>query len=82
MRTNILGLSQKMVTNVRTKKCTDCVNCDAIRGFMVTCHYSYDTEKDGVKWHVQCGQDVHYSRANKCEYYTEQSYDKDEMFVI
>ena len=24
-----------MVTNVRTKKCTDCVNCDAIRGFMV-----------------------------------------------
>nr|DAY94074.1 MAG TPA: hypothetical protein [Caudoviricetes sp.] len=30
---------------MRTKKCTDCVNCDAIRGFMVTCHYSYDTDE-------------------------------------
>ena len=27
-------------------------------------------------------RDVRYSRANKCEYYTEQSYDRDEMFVI
>lgn len=68
--------------NVRTKKCTDCVNCDAVRGFMVTCRYSYDVEKDGVKWHVQHGQYVPFSKANKCEYYTEQAYDRDEMFVL
>lgn len=71
-----------MVRKVKIKKCTDCVNCDAVHGFMVMCHYSYDTEKDGVKQHVQCGQDVHCSRANKCEYYSEQPYDRDKMFVL
>ena len=64
------------------KKCTDCVNCDSVHGFMITCHYSYDTVKYGVKCHVQHGQDVHVSRANKCDHYSEQQYDRDEMFVL
>ena len=78
----IPGLFQRMVKKVKIKKCTDCVNCDYIRGFMVTCHYSYNEERDGRMWHVQCGQDVHYSRANKCEHYAEQTYDRDEIFVL
>lgn len=78
----MLGLSQRMGTNMNDKKCTDCVNCDAVRGFMVTCHYSYNEERDGHMWHVQHGQDVHYSRANKCEHYSEQPYERDEMFVL
>ena len=65
-----------------SKKCTDCVNCDSVRGFICTCHYSYDEERGGVKYHVQCGQDVHISKANKCNYYSEQAYDRDEMFVL
>lgn len=61
-----------------TKDCERCVNCDFTWGFMCTCHYSYD--KDGH--HYQVGQDVHRSRASKCEFYTEERYDRDEMFVL
>lgn len=58
--------------------CKNCVNCDSVRGFMCTCHYSYDTD-DG---HVQVGQDVHRNHANKCEYYSEEYYERDSMFVL
>lgn len=58
--------------------CKNCYNCDSIRGFMCTCHYSY--EEDG--YHVQVGQDVHRSRANKCEFYTTEKYKRDEVFVL
>lgn len=27
-----------------SKDCASCMNCDFVRGFMCTCHYSYDTE--------------------------------------
>lgn len=60
------------------KDCKNCVNCDFIWGFMCTCHYSYDDEKG----HYQVGQDVHRSNANKCDYYTESQYKKDEIFVM
>ena len=52
------------------RDCKKCVNCDFTRGFMCTCHYSYDEMQDGTMFHVQVGQDVHRSRANKCEYYS------------
>lgn len=64
------------------RNCKKCVNCDGERGFMVTCHYSYDEIIDGVKYHVQTGQDCHMSKANKCEHYTEENYDRDEIFVL
>ena len=67
---------------MKAKKCTDCVNCDAVHGFIVTCRCSYDEERDGHLWHIQCGQDVHYSRANKCDHYSEKPYGRDEMFVL
>lgn len=65
------------------KKCTDCVNCDSVRGFMCTCHYSYNkVDENGHKWHVQCGRDSNIHHANKCEHFTEVSYDRDEAFVL
>ena len=60
------------------RDCKNCVNCDLTRGFMCTCHYSYDTET----WHTQVGQYVHRSRANKCEYYSEEEYERDKIFVL
>lgn len=64
------------------KDCKDCVNCDFLHGFMCTCHCSYDEIVDGVKYHVQTGQDVHRSHANKCEHYTTQKYNRDEVFIL
>lgn len=58
--------------------CKDCMNCDSIWGFMCTCHYSYNDEEG----HHQIGQDVPRKRAEKCEHYTEEKYDRDEMFVL
>ena len=58
--------------------CKDCINCDFIWGFMCTCHYSYNDEEG----HHQIGQDVPRKRADKCEHYTEEKYDRDEMFVL
>lgn len=58
--------------------CKDCVNCDFIWGFMCTCHYSYNDEEG----HHQIGQDVPRKRADKCEHYTKEKYDRDEMFVL
>ena len=60
------------------KDCKNCVNCDFVKGFMCTCHYSYDTETS----HIQVGQDVHRRNANKCEHYTEESYKRDAVFVL
>ena len=64
------------------RDCKNCVNCDFTRGFMCTCHYSYDEMQDGTMFHVQVGKDVHRSRANKCEYYSEKEYERDEIFVF
>lgn len=58
--------------------CKDCMNCDFVWGFMCTCHYSYNDEEG----HHQVGQDVPRKRADKCEHYTEEKYDRDEMFVL
>lgn len=58
--------------------CKNCMNCDFIWGFMCTCHYSYNDEEG----HHQVGQDVPRKRADKCERYTEEKYDRDEMFVL
>ena len=58
--------------------CKNCVNCDFVWGFMCTCHYSYNDEEG----HHQVGQDVPRKRADKCEHYTEEKYDRDEMFVL
>ena len=58
--------------------CANCTNCDFIRGFMCTCHYSYDTETS----HIQVGQDVHRNHAAKCDHYTDQSYNRDTIFII
>jgi len=58
--------------------CKNCMNCDFIWGFMCTCHYSYNDEEG----HHQVGQDVPRKRADKCEQYTEEKYDRDEMFVL
>lgn len=60
------------------RRCTNCANCDYRRGFMVTCHYSYD--EDG--WHHQVGQDVPFQTAEKCKYYTEDGTGRDEFFVL
>ena len=60
------------------RDCKNCVNCDFTRGFMCTCHYSYDTETG----HVQVGQDVHRSKANKCEQYSVEEYGRDTIFVL
>jgi hypothetical protein len=38
--------------------------------------------KNGKMYHVQVGQDVHRNRANKCEYYSEEEYKRDEIFVF
>lgn len=59
------------------KDCKNCNNCDFVRGFMCTCHYSYDTETE----HVEVGQDVHRSHANKCDYYTEEKKERG-MFIL
>lgn len=64
------------------RECTDCVNCVRTRGFMITCQCSYDEIRDGVKWHVQHGGDYHKSHAQKCEHYSEEEYDRDEVFVL
>ena len=58
--------------------CKNCLNCDFVWGFMCTCHYSYNDEEG----HHQVGQDVPRKRADKCEHYTEEKYDRDEMFVL
>ena len=58
--------------------CKNCMNCDFVWGFMCTCHYSYNDEEG----HHQVGQDVPRKRADKCEHYTEERYDRDEMFVL
>jgi len=63
------------------KDCKNCVNCTSLHGFMCTCHYSYDEVIDGQSYHTQVGQDVHRSKANKCEYYNKQ-YDRSEVFVL
>ena len=60
------------------KDCKNCVNCDSLHGFMCTCHYSYNDDEG----HHQVGQDVHRKTANKCDFYTEEKYDRDEMFVL
>lgn len=60
------------------RDCAKCVNCDYTWGFMCTCRYSYDDEKG----HHQVGQDVHRSRANKCDHYSAEKYDRDKMFVL
>ena len=60
------------------RDCKDCVNCDFIWGFMATCHYSYDDEKG----HYQVGQDVNRGRADKCEHYTTEKYDRDTFFAL
>ena len=62
----------------KEKDCKNCFNCDFVRGFMATCHYSYD---EGG-FHCQVGQDIHRNTANKCKYYTEDKYDRDKMFVL
>lgn len=65
------------------KDCRDCINCDFIWGFMCTCHYSYDeVREDGSKWHVQSGSDQNRKKANKCEHYTPQPYDRDKVFIL
>lgn len=63
-------------------RCTNCVNCDCVRGFMCNCHCSYDEEIDGVKYHVQRGQYVHVNHANKFEHYAEEPYDRDKFFIL
>ena len=60
------------------KDCKDCVNCDFTKGFMCTCHYSYDDDK----YHYQVGQDIHRGTAEKCDYYTTEKYNRDEVFVL
>lgn len=60
------------------KDCTECTNCDYIRGFMCSCRYSYD--KDGM--HYQVGQDVPRTSANKCEFYTTKKGNRDKFFVL
>lgn len=60
------------------KDCRECTNCDAIRGSMCTCHYSYD--KDAT--HYQVGQDVPRKTANKCEFYTTKEGSRDKFFVL
>ncbi len=60
------------------KDCINCVNCDFIHGFMCTCHYSYD-DKYG---HHQIGQDVNRKKADNCDYYTENPYNRDNFFVL
>lgn len=64
------------------RDCKNCVNCDYVRGFMCTCHYSYDFEENGRKIHVQRGQDVHRKQANKCDFYSEELYNRDEIFIL
>lgn len=64
------------------RDCKNCVNCDFTRGFMCTCHYSYDETKDDKMYHIQVGQDVHRRRANKCEHYSEKEYDRDKIFAL
>lgn len=64
------------------RECTNCVNCVAVRGFMITCRCSYNEERDGIMWHVQSGRDCHKSYARKCEHYSEEEYDRDEVFAL
>lgn len=64
------------------RDCKNCVNCTYVWGFMCTCHVSYDEERDGIMWHVQNGKDVHRKYANKCPHYSEEQYDRDEVFVL
>lgn len=68
---------------MNNKKCTSCMNCDFVWGFMCTCHYSYNMmDENGVNWHVQHGADHNIKYANRCEHYTETQYNRDEMFVL
>ena len=65
------------------KDCTNCVNCESVRGFMVNCRCSYDeVGEDGTKWHIQHGEYCHKSKAKKCEHYTEEPYERDEVFAL
>ena len=63
---------------MKGKDCADCVNCDVVRGFMVTCRYSYD---DG-NYHHQVGQDVHRKKAQNCDFYTTEKYNRDSFFAL
>ena len=60
------------------KDCKDCVNCDSIRGFICTCRYSYEDNTG----HCQVGQRVNRKTAERCEHYSDEPYDRDEVFVI
>lgn len=60
------------------RDCKDCVNCCRIYGFMCDCRYSYNDKCV----HYQVGQYVHRSRANKCERYNTEGYNRDKMFVL
>lgn len=68
----------KEMKNWPKKDCKNCKNCDSIHGFMSNCHYSYDENGH----HYQCGQYVSRGKAESCDYYTEQEYDRDKFFVI
>ena len=47
------------------RDCKNCVNCDFTRGFMCTCHYSYDENEvkgtDKVSYCETCGQKIDYN---------------------
>ena len=65
-----------------SRNCKNCVNCDFTKGFMCNCHYSYDEMQDGEMYHIQVGQYVHRSRANKCKHYSKEEYERDKIFVL
>lgn len=48
------------------RDCKECINCQAVRGFMCTCSYQFD---DGI-YHHSVNQDVSRVHANKCAFYT------------
>lgn len=60
------------------KDCKDCINCDSVRGFMCSCHYSYTNDTR----HCQVGQHVNRKTAERCEHYADTPYERDEVFVI
>lgn len=62
--------------------CINCVNCVYVRGILCTCHRSYEEIKEGVKYHVQCGQDTSRNHAQVCKHYTEKPYERDRFFIF
>lgn len=58
------------------------IHINSVRSMLEKAVEEHDKLLRSAEGHHQIGQDVPRKRAEKCEHYTEEKYDRDEMFVL